>query len=889
MQGVQKSTGCPVGFLFNAYNVRSAGKRLKRAFIIYAREGKTNVRKNSVETQPIERISPDPKVGLSLDEVALRHRQGAVNYAKAKEKSALRILRENFFSFFHCVLYVLALFFIAFMVYLNLSGHEDLYEEFFGPSKLVFLLPVLGSGVIGSIQMIRSQRLLRQMNIVAETHATVIRDGKKVSIPTHEIVLDDVLLFSAGEQAPVDLRLIDGRITVDESIITGESDPIVKKAGEMVLSGSVVFAGECHAQADKIGKDTYASRLAERVEGMGGHKSVLMENIYRIINAMAVVLLIVVATTIITLIVKVTHHPEILPVITAEAEGRPLGLGDIATWAMIFNAAASFAVGVIPTSLVLLASVALAASIVKLAHSNTLIRGLYSLESLARANVLCFDKTGTLTDGTMRLFEQRLHVDENEFREAMTSILGVFETTNLTSKALVEYFGRKSGVEYEALYPFSSETKYSGYLSRDGSIYLLGAASRLCQDPEELEFIRKHEEAGRRVLAVRRNAEVLGIVVLEEGLRASSKEMLQYYYDNGMDVKIISGDSPTTISRIALSSGVRGAEKAISLEGVDPGKYDDLVEEYTIFARVSPEDKSKLIDALQRHGKNVAMVGDGVNDVLALRKADVAVSFATACDSAKSCADVVLLDDDFSHMKEVIGEGRRTVSNIRRSCVFFLMENFAVTALCFLLIIFPKGQLLYSLENVALFEACMQAIGGLVLALEPRKEPIKGSFIRTVFGRAVPAAVFLLLSLLLPILFLYTGAYGDYQSAYAQENCVALMSVLAFITGVMITAVNSWPFNRYRLIAVLSMLGFGLLLIFFMPHVFVGGDPLNGSNFAVVMATETFQPWNAPALRCLFFTAEGNFNAPSVTILVLFTLGVGPAYSLFLKGVDHVY
>ena len=831
---------------------------------------------NNKNLAEVERISADPKVGLTSEQAKARAKEGLANISSTKlEKSNARIICENAFTFFNVVLYIIAAMFAAFMIFLSASGHDAVRQEYFGVTKFIFLISVVMNVVIGSFQGIRSKKTLQKLRIVTESKANVIRDGEKVNIPGTEIVLDDILLVAQGDQLGVDAIVLEGEVQVDESLLTGEADLIKKKAGDTLYSGSFVMVGSCRARVEKVGDETYASTLSNKVKSLQSTKSELMVNIYRIINVMSVVLFVIVGVVIGTLVYKVLRWGG------AEILGPGEGLDQPTTWARIFVTTASFAIGVIPTGLVLITSVTLAVSIITLSKQQTLIQELYSLENLSRINVICLDKTGTLTDGTMKVIDTHAVIEEATLKQEISKILGVFDSTNMTSKALELHFGRAENVDCKEVIPFSSAKKCSGYVSNGGDTYLMGAPEYIAKEfKEAMTYTESKAKEGRRVIAFTKNGQLLGLVALEDGIRASAKDTITYFYENGVDVKIISGDNAITVSKIAAMAGVRNADRAISLEGMELEDVKKVATEYTIFARVSPEQKQALVEALQSAGKKVAMTGDGVNDILALRRANASITFNNATDAAKSCSNVVLLDNDFSHLKAVVGEGRRVVNNIERTAILFLMKTVAVVSLALALIPFKEGQLSYSLENVYLLETAIIGTGGFLLSLEQTKQPIKGSFGRNVLAKAVPSGIFVFIGAILPVLLKNLGVYGE--GTYAHETTTSLISLMTAVAGATVLIAMCIPFNKHRAISAALVIGNVALFALALPRVFIGAKALNFSDMTTIMS-EAFQPWNARALQVVFLTSEGAFNSYAFLTLALYFLVGLPVYYLVIS------
>lgn len=844
-----------------------------------------SMKKKRTHNESLPRFEVTSRQGLSEAQVKQRVEEGAINVSSSSiEKSYARIIAENAFTFFNCVLYAIAIMFLVLIVYLGNVAPEAVAKLNLGVTKFIFLIAVVMNVVIGSVQGIRSKLTLKKLRIVTEAKAIVVRGGEKKTIPARDIVIDDVVFLNAGDQIPVDLVVLEGEVSVDESLLTGEADLVKKHAGDKLFSGSVVFVGSCYAKTEKVGDDTYASELSNKVKSLQNHKSELMVNIYRIINVLSVLLFVIVAVVIGTLIYKVNRWGP------SGVLGGQEDLSSPITWARILVTTAGFAIGVIPTGLVLITSVTLAVSIVSLSRQQTLIQELYSLENLSRVNVICLDKTGTLTDGTMKVVGTLALVPQREFESAIRNILGCFETTNMTSKAMEERYGKLAPENPKEIIPFSSKDKCSGYVDSNGVKFLMGAPDYIAKGNKDAEgYSLEQGEKGNRVIAITKDGALLGLVALEDGIRASAKDTMAFFYENGVDVRIISGDNPITVSRIATMAGVKNADKAISLEGVALDKIPEIIDDYVIFARVSPEQKQALVEALQAKGKKVAMTGDGVNDILALRRANASITFNNATDAAKSCSDVVLLDNDFSHLKAVVGEGRRVVNNIERTAIFFLMKTIAVASLAFALIPFKEGQLAYTLENVYLLETAIIGTGGFLLSLEPTKNPIRGKFMRNVLYKAIPSGVLVFFAAILPVILYHSGVLGPQEEGpdginYAFNTMKSMISLMTALGGFTVIVAQCIPFNKFRTIMVLLVTGNILLFALALPSVFIGAESVKfNADTIPVLLREAFQPWNAKALHVVFVQQGGGFNAWATVPLFVFVAVMIPTYYFVIR------
>ncbi len=835
------------------------------------------------QKQPIQRISSSPEQGLSEAEVQERTEKGYVNIANdPNEKSPLKILASNLFTFFNTVLFSIALVFLAFMIYLTSIGRTDIADTYFGFSKFIFLIPALMNVAMGSFQEIKSLKVIRKLRIVTNTKCKVIRDGQTVAVDTTEIVPDDIVLLSAGEQATADLLVLTGEVEVDESILTGESDYVKKHPGDTILSGSSVIVGSARCRAEKIGDETYAAELTRKVKSTAGHKSELMSSIVKIIKLLTIGLCIAVTVTSATLIIKIAccgGDPAVW-------DGLQLSLSDPATWSLILLTDGMFGVGMIPTGLVLTTSAALLISIAQLARKKTLIQELYSLENLSRVDVICLDKTGTLTDGTMSVCDVKAFIPLKEAEYHARVLVSVSEDRNATSEAVFQHFGTEQNPPVKEEIPFSSANKYSGVVYEDGRKLLMGAPEYLLpKDDPRLSYVTRRAGMGNRVIAMTLDGELIAFIAIEDHIRDTAADTLRFFRENNVEVKVISGDNPLTVSIIAEKCGIENADKYISLADVPLEDIPKVASDYTVFARVSPEQKEALVVALQSCGHKVAMTGDGVNDILALRRSDSSITFAKATEAAKSCSDVVLLDNDFSHLKEVVGEGRRVIGNIQKTTVLFLMKSIAMFLTVFSLIFFSKGQMWFSIENLYLLEAAVIGTGGFLLSLEPRRTPVKGSFLRSIISHSVSAGILLAFSIVLPLLLHFVPVSFGAAPVVSYDNIRTMMTILMSMAGLVVIFTMCIPFNKYRLAALGAVTFVAVFLGSLIPTAYLGGKAIGSPMLAYDEAAgqtifdspfmhEMFRPMNSPVVQ-QFCSDSNNFVVIRLFLyiaLVLFIL-----------------
>ncbi|MBO4326427.1 MAG: HAD-IC family P-type ATPase [Clostridia bacterium] len=811
------------------------------------------------ERLPIERIQAACSTGLTQQEVDERLAKGyGNNTTDVNQKSTASIIFGNLFTFFNTILFSIAAVFIFMIIYFNAIGRSDIVGQYFGISKFIFVVPALMNVTMGTAQEIHSLKVIKKLRIVTSTKSRVIREGNVEKIDASGIVIDDIVVLGAGDQATADVQVIEGEVSVDESMLTGESDYIKKKPGDTILSGSAIIVGDAKARVAEVGDETYVSKLSKKVKGAARHKSELMTTIMKILKILSVMLLIALTVVITTLVIKVSRTGA-----DASIWGRELALSDPVTWALIILTGGSFGIGIIPSGLVLTTSVALVISIAQLSKKQTLVQELYSLENLSRVDVICLDKTGTLTDGTMSVSDVKAFAPMELIEKHMRDLMGMAGDRNATAEAIFQRFGSSEIVEFSEKIPFSSATKCSGLVYKDGSKLLMGAPEYLLPENDtRLQFSADCAKDGKRVIALTLSGNLEAFIVIEDHIRETAPDTLKFFRENGVTVKVISGDNPLTVSRIAELCGIENSDRYISLAGVPLEEIPDIAEKYTIFARVSPEQKEALVKALQSCGHKVAMTGDGVNDILALRRSDSSITFAKATEAAKSCSDVVLLDNDFSHLKAVVGEGRRVIGNIQKASVLYLMKAFAVFLLSFGLIPLSKGQMWFSVENVYMLEAAVIGTGGFLLSMEPRRNPIVGSFMKNIISRSIAAGLLAAVALLLPILANIIPKSAGAAPFIMDENVGTMMTVMMTIAGIVVIFATCIPFNKYRTIALTAVTGVAALLGLMLPSAYIGGRTIGSdllsynkaageSVFQAQLFKEMFHPMKSAVVQNL--------------------------------------
>lgn len=721
--------------------------------------------------------------GLTAAEVEERIEEGRVNIlSTSATKSIGKIVLENVFTFFNMIFVFIAAVLIAVGAF----------------KELTFIVIIVLNTGIGIVQELISKKKLDDLSLLAKTKAKVIREGQIYEVDTEDLVEDDIVYYGAGSQIHADGKVIAGEIQVNEGLLTGESDEITKNPGKELFSGSYVISGECYARLTRVGEESYGAKLtAEAQKSTRQKKPGMMKSL--------TYLLYIIGVFIVPIgILLFLRQYDVLGLDVKES---------------VENTAAAI-IGMIPEGLYLLVSVALAVSVGRLAQKKILVQDLKSTETLARVDMLCVDKTGTITESKMEVSEiikLKEDLSEEEVKKQLGEFVDNMADDNETMKAIKEYFKGKTsgGRKAEKIEAFSSKNKYSSVTYGEGEVYYLGAPDILWKQPES-EVIKKAETyavTGARVLLFLKNETPLALVALKNPIRPSAKETFRYFKENQVTIKVISGDSPKTVSAVALEAGIEGAETFVDMTTIKKKKdLEEAAEKYTVFGRVKPEQKRQLVQALQKQGHTVAMTGDGVNDVLALKSADCGVAMAGGSEAAAGVAEVVLLNSDFSDMPQVVAEGRRVINNIERTASLYLVKNiFSV----FLAIISIIAVFEYPLVPSQLTLMSFLTIGmpSFVLALEPNESKVSGKFLRKVIYRAMPAALADLCIIIIIVMFQYAFQIDSKQTST--------------ITALLVTAVGFYmvykacvPFRKwhYALFGVMIVLLIGIIA--YIPDVF---------------------------------------------------------------------
>lgn len=744
--------------------------------------------------QNIRRVYAAANQGLTANEVRARFAAGCVNRSvDPPTKTSRQIVFGHLFTYFNLIFFILALSVI-------LVGR---FRE------LGFIVIVVANIVCGIVQEFNSKRVLDKMTFLTTPKGTVVRDGLEFSLPTAQMVLDDVVLFEPGNQIYADATVIAGNVQVNEALITGEADEITKKPGESLLSGSFVLNGKCHARLEKVGADSYVSKLAQQAK-QGGKipESVMIGSLNRLILFVGIILVPLG-------ILQVIHQ-------TALA-GSYLPDGVVRTVAVL--------VGMIPDGLYLLTTAALAVSVIHLAKGRVLIHQMRCIETLARVDVLCVDKTGTITENKMTVKDiiplcgERFN--EDDIRLIMSDYVGNMSADNETMTALHKYFkGTVTQAATQTL-PFSSARKYGGVSYNEDETYLLGAPEFILGSAyaEYQELINQYSALGCRVLLLSLYDGGLGeetltgkqmplaLLLLTNKIRAEAADTFSYFAEQGVTVKVISGDSPVTVAHVAKEAGILSAERHVDATTLDtPAAIYEAAAQYTVFGRVKPEQKRLLVRALKAQGHTVAMTGDGVNDVLALKDADCSIAMASGSDVACHVSQLVLMDSNFAAMPAVVAEGRRVINNIERSASLFLVRNIFSLFLA-LITLFAALPLPIQPNQMSLIGGLTIGIPGFILALEPNFKRIEGRFMRNVIFRALPAA--LTNVILVSGVIVYSLVF-DLTGAEMSTMSVVILSVV----GILMLFKVSQPFNRLRRVLFCGILAAFLFSVLFLQDIF---------------------------------------------------------------------
>lgn len=722
--------------------------------------------------------------GLTDEEVAERVADGRVNAnTDVKTKSVGQILSEHAFTLFNGVN-------LAMSVLIFLTGQYR---------NLLFLCVVLANLVIGVFQEVRAKKMVDELSIMTQKRVRVLRASGECELAPSDLVVDDLMRLAHGDQVPADCALVEGSVYVDESLLTGESVPIAKGIGDELLSGSFIETGSLVARVVRVGREGYAAKINAEAKYVKAVKSEILDTLRAIIKIGTIILV-------------------------------PLGLGlflrsllmDGGTIESAILTSTSAVLGMIPQGLVLLTSSVLAIATTRLAHRQVLVQQPYCVETLARVDTLCLDKTGTITSGQMEVSGvacAAAHGEDEVVRAFACVARANAQDANDTARALLgaaEARGAVTPERYERAVPFSSARKYSGCVTPEGECYAIGAAAFVLgpEGPAMADACGIFDEMERVMVccrvpgfsregAIEGEPELLGCVAIRDQIRPTAPATMEYFREQGVELRVISGDDPRTVSAIAERAGVPGARAYVDASTLeDEAAIEDAVDRYRVFGRVTPQQKRDLVKALHRRGRTVAMTGDGVNDVLALREADCSVSMASGSAAARNVSEIVLADNDFSHMPEVVVEGRRSINNLQRSASLFLVKTVFTAVLALICIFMPPYPFIPI--QMSLISTAVIGIPSFVLALEPNHERIRGNFLANVLARSLPASLAIVCALFAELAL---GRLLDHSFAEISTVCMMITVVI----GLALIYRISRPLTLLRSTLLVAMSGLVLL------------------------------------------------------------------------------
>ncbi|HBA63933.1 MAG TPA: ATPase P [Lachnospiraceae bacterium] len=775
---------------------------------------------------PTTRYQPDYREGLTQDQVQEHKLHGWTNKAvEPPSKSVKEIIHDNVFTYFNLIFLILA-------VLLCVAGSFR---------NLTFLPVIFLNTMIGIIQEIRAKNVLDRMNMLNAPRAMVVRDGKVRTIDAEELVLDDIVLFKAGGQVCADAVVCDGEVRVNESLLTGESDEIVKKEGDHLMSGSYIVSGECYGRLERIGADSYISQLTLQAKEMPeGEQSEMIRSLNKLVKSVGII---------------------IIP-IGILLFGQAFFFQKEGLRSSIISMVAAV-IGMIPEGLYLLASVAMAVSSMRLAKKKVLLHDMKCIETLARVNVLCVDKTGTITENVIKVQEvvPTEHYDAENMAplmELISDFTAAMSQDNNTMKAMKEYFCQKSKKKPSARIGFSSALKYSSVTFEEES-YILGAPEFVLLDTYEeyADKIAEYASKGMRVLVfgtaqeqpeaapLKEAITPLCFILMANPVRKEAKETFRYFAEQGVEIKVISGDNPLTVSEAALQAGIEGADQYIDAALLETEEeIRTALQEKTVFGRVTPAQKRLFVQLLKEEGNTVAMTGDGVNDILALKDADCSIAMASGSEAAAQASQLVLLESDFSKMPQVVQEGRRVVNNIQRSASLFLVKNIFSFLLSLFSVIF---MITYPLEpsQVSLISMFTIGIPAFFLALEPNHNLIQGHFLTNVLLKALPAGLTDVIAVGALVVFGQTFGVND------TDISTAATMLLAFV-GFMILCRISAPMNPLRITVICGCIAGLLFCSIFLHQLFA----ITGMSGECIMLFTVFFIATEPVLRYLTIIVE---------------------------------
>lgn len=726
-------------------------------------------KKQVLQEVPIVRYQTDIEHGLSEEQINERKEHKLVNDTKIRtSNSYFTIIRKNILTIFNMIWIIIA---VALMC---VGAWGD----------LLFLFVVIANTAISIFQEIKSKITVERLSMVSVPKIKAIRTGFALEVKSEDLLLDDIISLENGNQIPADCIILEGDVEANESLLTGESNPIKKTVGDTLLAGSFITSGVCYARVDKVGKGNYIQTVAERTKDFKPQTSNLFKDLNSLIKIIILILIPVGA---------LTFCKEFFIAGTSIKDSITSTSGALE--------------GMIPAGMYLLITVGLTVGVMKLARKKTLVKNIYSIEMLARANVLCLDKTGTITDGTMNVVEVSLQngAKLSEVETLMKAVLANQKSSNATSVALTEHFGKDISAIAKHVVEFSSQRKYSATTLRNGKTYYIGAASFIGYKitDAQIKTMKSFMEQGLRVIALvednaaynektaGKNGKILAFFALEDHIRKDAVETIEWFKQNNVEVKIISGDDALTVSKIAKRVGVENSDKYISLEGMSLQDVAAIADKFTVFGRVTPEQKHTIVKTLKTQGKVVAMTGDGVNDTLALKEANCSIAMADGSEVARNISHLVLMESNFSALPSIVKEGRKIVNNVQNSSVLYLMKTLFTILLCISTLIL-RISYPFTPSQMLLIEMFVIGLPSFMMTFQPNDELIRGNFIPQVMKKTIPCAMLMFINILTVVIINENST--TLSATEYTTLCTMLLTMISYVNLVAICV----PINWYR-------------------------------------------------------------------------------------------
>ena len=770
---------------------------------LYKRSKKKSLPKKTINLTGVQRFLPNPSEGLTLEQVESRKSAGLVNAVKRPVgKSYLNIIISNIFTYLNILV------FFVFVCMLLVVTPEDW-------SKFLFVVIILINTGIGIFQECRSKVTIDKLRLLTAPSALVVRNGVIMPVNVKEVVLDDIVYLETGKQIAADSIVLEGVFEVNESMLTGESLPIKKQPGDIIYSGSFVASGSGYARVDKIGDLNYIEKLSSYAKKYKKPKSEISRTINLIIKIVSIIMIPIAATMVYMNYTALSADP-----IYAGINPWERGSG---IWYQIITTTSGAVIGMIPSGMFLLTTVALAASVIRLAKKKTAVHDLNCIEMLARVDTLCLDKTGTITDGSMsvkKVIEIKGGATEDvEIRDIIGSMLSATGDNNQTAIALADKFGYSLKYKAQSVIPFSSLRKLSAVTFEGLGTYVLGAPDIIIGDMGQRlkSVVDENAMQGYRVLCLAHSLvpikgdkiptvkRPICLIVIEDHIREEAYDTIKWFKENDVAVKVISGDNPITVSEVARRAGVDGADKYISLDGLANSEVIEAANKYTVFGRVSPEQKSILIKSMKNKGHTVAMTGDGVNDILAMRQADCSISIASGAEAARNVSHLVLMDNNFNSMPDVVVEGRRVINNIARSSSLFLMKTL-MTILLSITSLIIGTKYFFTTNMTMMYELFITAVPSFFLAMQTNKNRVKGNFFLNVMKSSVPGGLTIAFALL-GVYIYWLFALGNISThAEFDSELLTMLTLTLTYGGYCVLLRLCQPYNTYRIVLVLATL-----------------------------------------------------------------------------------